>query len=174
MVMDYYSNYPHLMREDILHTQEVVSYTRMIAIGEGLSAEEVDMQEIAAWLHDIGCPLSKEIHGNSLPVNQQRVGREVARQLLEDVDELTFEDKLWLENVVGTHHEFKMSKLYNFTPLFEADLIANMLSGYYNEEQAERLAKNAIISATGMRLYETIVCNAKFVQTSATKQKPSS
>lgn len=145
------------MREDILHTQEVVSYTRMVAIGEGLSQKEVDMQEIAAWLHDIGCPRSKEIYGNSLPQNQQRVGKDVARELLEDITYLTEDEKEWIMNVVGTHHQFAESQRLSFTPLFEADLIVNILSGYYKKEQAENLYKTLITSKTGKCLFSTVV-----------------
>lgn len=157
LVIKYYSKYPSIMREDILHTQEVVSYTRMVAIGEGLSQKEVDMQEIAAWLHDIGCPRSKEIYGNSLPQNQQRVGKDVARELLEDITYLTEDEKEWIMNVVGTHHQFAESQRLSFTPLFEADLIVNILSGYYKKEQAENLYKTLITSKTGKCLFSTVV-----------------
>ena len=34
VVIDYYTKFPELMRSDILHTQEVVSYTRVICVGE--------------------------------------------------------------------------------------------------------------------------------------------
>ena len=61
---------------------------------------------MAASLHDIGCPRAKELSCNSLPVNQQNVGREVTREFLPDYKELSQADKDWLENVVGTHHQY--------------------------------------------------------------------
>lgn len=157
-VIKYYGKYPSSMRDDILHTQEVVSYAKMIAIGEGLSQREVDMQEIAAWLHDIGCPRSKEIYGNSLPQNQQSVGREVAGELLSEITELSDDEKRWIIDVVGTHHQFAESKRLLFTPLFEADLIVNILSGYYKKEQAENLYKSLVTSRTGRSLFMDVVC----------------
>lgn len=160
LVIEYYSKYPSAMREDILHTQEVVCYARMIAIGEGLSPKEVEMQEAAAWLHDIGCPRSKELYGNSLPQNQQRVGRDVAGELLQDVAELTAKEKEWLVDVVGTHHQFAESQKLSFAPLFEADLIVNLLSGYFKKEQAENLYNTLVISKTGQSLFRTVVCKA--------------
>ena len=105
MVTEYYSNYPQL-RDDIQHTQEVVSFTRLISVGEGMSEAEVEMLESAAWLHDIGCPKSKEIYGNSLPKNQMKLGYEVTTKLLERVDYFSESEKQWLANVVGTHHNF--------------------------------------------------------------------
>lgn len=159
-VIEYYSNYPSLMREDILHTQEVVAYTKMIALGEDLSPKEVEMLECAAWLHDIGCPRSKEIYGNSLPQNQQSVGRDVARELLQDIADFGSDEKLWIVDVVGTHHQFAESQRLAFTPLFEADLIVNLLSGYYKKEQAESLCQKLITSKTGKMLFKRVVCGA--------------
>ncbi|MFI3328807.1 MAG: HD domain-containing protein [Rikenellaceae bacterium] len=160
MVMRYYAEFPHLLREDLLHTQEVVSFTRAIAAGENMSAHEVEMLECAAWLHDIGCPRSKEIHGNSLPVNQQAVGREVTRELLADFSEFSAAEKQWLEDVVGTHHQLSSSKELRFAPLFEADIFANLLSGYHKKEQAESLYKNALVTATSKALFRDVVCPA--------------
>lgn len=164
LAIEYYSKYPSTMRSDILHTQEVVSYTRLIAIGEGLSPKEVEMQEAAAWLHDIGCPLSKELYGNSLPQNQQSVGRDVARELLQEVTELTPNEKEWLMDVVGTHHQFAESKKLSFTPLFEADLIVNTLSGEHKRDQAENLYNSLIISKTGQSLFKIVVCRVLNLQ----------
>lgn len=39
---------------DLEHTQEVVRATRLISEGEGLSDEEKEIVEIAAWFHDLG------------------------------------------------------------------------------------------------------------------------
>ncbi len=158
--IEYYGNFPSTMREDILHTQEVVCYTRMIAIGEALSPKEVDLQEAAAWLHDIGCPRSREIYGNSLPENQQRVGRDVAHEIVQEVAELRVADREWIEDVVGTHHQFLDSKRLSFAPLFEADLIVNILSGYYKKEQAEMLYNSLVTTKTGQILFKRVVCKA--------------
>lgn len=164
LAIEYYGKYPSTMRRDILHTQEVVSYTRMIAIGEGLSLREVEMQEIAAWLHDIGCPHSREVYGNTLPQNQQNIGRDVARELLQNVTELTAEEKKWIVDVVGTHHQFADSQKFSFAPLFEADLIVNNLSGEHKKEQAENLYNNLVTSKTGQSLFMAVVCRALDIQ----------
>lgn len=164
LAIDYYSKYPLSMHRDILHTQEVVCYTRMIAIGEGLSPKEVEMQVTAAWLHDIGCPHSREIYGNTLPQNQQKIGREVTEELLQHVTELTADEKGWLVDVVGTHHQFADSKRLSFAPLFEADLIVNTLSGEHKKEQAENLYNTLITSKTGQSLFKRVVCKALDIQ----------
>ncbi len=157
LVIEYYSRYPEWMRDDILHTQEVVSYTRLIAIGEGMSESDVAMQEAAAWLHDIGCPRSKELYGNSLPVNQQNIGSVVAAELLKDLDGITIDQKSWLADVVGTHHQFTKSQQLGFAPLFEADLIVNLLSGYHPRENAQHLYDTLMITESGKRLFKMVI-----------------
>lgn len=157
LVIEYYSRYPEWMRDDILHTQEVVSYTRLIAVSEGLSTCEIDLLEAVAWLHDIGCPRSKELYGNSLPVNQQNVGCVVAAELIKDLDCLDIDQKSWLADVVGTHHQFAEAKRLNYLPLFEADLIVNLLSGYHAREKAPNLYDTLMTTESGKRLFRLLI-----------------
>lgn len=157
MVVRYYAQFPELKRDDVLHTQEVVSYTRMIAVGEEMTDKKVALLEIAAWLHDIGCPRSKELYGNSLPVNQQNVGREVTLELLEPINELTHNEKQWLADVVGTHHQYPKAVELDFLPLFEADMIVNCLSEYHSKEKHQHLLNTMIKTATGRELFRLMV-----------------
>ncbi len=157
IVIEYYSHFPELMREDILHTQEVVCYTHLIAVGENIPTIEVDLLEAAAWLHDIGCPRSKEIYGNSLPENQQSVGRIVASDLLAKVDILNNDEKRWIIDVVASHHQFSKVEELGFSPLFEADLIVNILSGYHPRHKSQHLYQTMMRSTTGKKLFKTII-----------------
>ncbi len=157
IVIKYYSRYPESMRGDILHTQEVASYTRLIALGENVPTIEIDLLEAAAWLHDIGCPRSKEIYGNSLPENQQSVGRTVTADLLASVEVLNSAEKQWLADVVGTHHTFSRVSELGFGPLFEADLIVNILSGYHPREKAQHLFDTMMVSETGKSLFKLLI-----------------
>ena len=69
-VVDYYIDNPPVY-EQIVHTQAVASYTRLIAVGEEPDAHRVDLLEVAAWLHDIGCPEARRLYGDSRPMHQQ-------------------------------------------------------------------------------------------------------
>ncbi len=129
----------------------------MIAVGEGLSEVQVQQLEAAAWLHDIGCPRSCEKYGNSLPVNQQAVGREVTRELLSDTKEISAKQLDWLVEVVGTHHQAGSATELDFQPLFEADLIVNILSGYFTMEQAPNLYRTLMKTESGKRLFNTLI-----------------
>ncbi len=157
IVIDYYSQYPDLMREDIQHTQEVVSYTRLIAVGENIPDLEIEMLEAAAWMHDIGCPRSKEIYGNSLPENQQRVGKIVATDLLQNIESLSDDERCWIADVVASHHQFSKVEELGFAPLFEADLIVNILSGYHPIDKAQQLYTAMMRTTTGKKLFRTLI-----------------
>ncbi len=157
IVINYYSRYPERMREDILHTQEVVVYTHLIAKGEKIPDIEIELLVAAAWLHDIGCPRSKEIYGNTLPENQQNIGRSITADLLHSVDSLSEIEKQWLVDVVGAHHQFSNVAKLGFMPLFEADLIVNLLSGYHPREKAQMLYDTMMVSQTGRALFKTLI-----------------
>ncbi len=157
LVIEYYSRFPDSTRADILHTQEVACYTHLIAVGERVPTIEVELLVAAAWLHDIGCPRSKEIYGNSLPENQERVGRNVAAKLLDEVESLSDVEKGWIVDVVGAHHQFSKVEELGFTPLFEADLIVNILSGYYPRSNAKLLYNKMMRSETGKKLFHTLI-----------------
>ena len=75
-VTEYYVANPPAA-EQITHTQSVAAYTRLIAAGEGWEYGRVELVEMAAWLHDIGCPVARKLYGNSLPVHQQEEGRKL-------------------------------------------------------------------------------------------------
>ncbi|MFI3303699.1 MAG: HD domain-containing protein [Rikenellaceae bacterium] len=157
-VVEYYAAYSVDIHDDIQHTQEVVCYTEMIASGEGFEAVDREMQIAAAWLHDIGCPRSKELYGNSLPQNQQSVGREVTKELLHSKGDLFGESEIeWLSEVVGRHHQAGDVESYNFRPLFEADLIVNLLSSYHPRENAPMLYEKLMRTQTGRDIFRVVI-----------------
>lgn len=155
-VVDFYAGKAPVW-EQIVHTQAVASYTRLIAVGEGLDEDRVDLLETAAWLHDIGCPSARELYGNSQPVHQQEEGRKLAGAWLESVPGLTADEKEWLAEVVAHHHQFASARELHFEPLFEADLIVNLTEGYYELKKAPHFYDKFVVTATGRRLFEEII-----------------
>lgn len=154
-VIDYYIANPPSV-EQISHTQIVASYTRAIAFGEGMDEKNVNLHETAAWLHDIGCPNARRIYDNSLPVHQQDEGRKLVKEWLQNIDGLTMEEKQWLTNVVGTHHQLKYAQSLHFEPLFEADLIVNLIEGYYSMDKADDFYKKMMMTPTGRELFHQL------------------
>ena len=68
LVISYYAEFPNF-HEDILHTQEVACYPRIIASGEGISPIEVALLYVPAWMLDIGCSGSKDTYDSSIAYN---------------------------------------------------------------------------------------------------------
>lgn len=150
----YIANPPAL--EQITHTQTVAAYTRLIAVGEGWTDDRLELVETAAWLHDIGCPASRRLYGNSLPVHQQEEGRRLVEEWLHDEVRLAEDEKGWLAAVVGGHHRFDAAHGLHFEPLFEADLIVNMAEGYYQLSQAAHFYDKMLVTATGRALFHSL------------------
>ena len=81
----------------------------------------------------------------------------MTREYLVDMKELSQTDKDWLENVVGTHHQYPKAKELDFLPLFEADLIVNLLSGYHPKEKAQHLYDTMMQTNTGRHIFKLMV-----------------
>ncbi|WP_072530206.1 HD domain-containing protein [Bacteroides ilei] len=154
-VTEYYINNAPAI-EQILHTQSVAAYTRLIAYGEGWDQHQTDLIEIAAWLHDIGCPNARKLYGNSLPAHQESEGKKLVEEWLKNETGLTAEEKVWLADVVGTHHQYPSAVKLHFSPLFEADLIVNLVEGYYKMDKAQHLFDTMMITPTGKKLYAAL------------------
>ncbi len=154
-VTDFYIANPPAL-EQITHTQAVAAYTRLIATGEGWEGGQIELVEMAAWLHDIGCPAARRLYGDSLPVHQQEEGRKLAEEWLRDEGGLTEEEKGWLADVVGSHHRMDTARKLHFEPLFEADLIVNMAEGYYQLSQAAHFYKKMVTTRTGRSFFKAL------------------
>ncbi len=165
-VCDYYKEHGPAYSQ-ISHTMAVASLTRQIALMQGRDGHEVDLQETAAWLHDIGCPTAIDKYGDSKPVHQQTEGECIVKDWLSSsveyagwesvVSELTETEKQWLARVVGTHHQQKHAIELHFEPLFEADLIVNIKEGYYGRSQAEHLYNTMMLSDAGREMFRRFV-----------------
>lgn len=154
-VTNYYAQYGNGAPE-IAHTQSVALYTRLIAFADNRAPLEIDLLEIVGWLHDIGCPASRRLYGNSRPVNQQHEGRLIVNEWLKDENWLSVDEKAWLSDVVASHHQYKSARLLHFEPLFEADLIVNLAEGYYNRSMAHLYYEKLMNTAYGKQLYQQL------------------
>lgn len=169
-VVRYYTENPPVASQ-IGHTMAVAGYTRLIASAMGRSRRECDLQESAAWLHDIGCPDALRKYGNSLPVNQQKEGERIVTEWMNESGAETFpdwnivlkalapEERQWLAKVVGAHHQQPSAKALRFEPLFEADLIVNIQEGYYGRNQAQHYYDNMLLTDAGRSLYRALIFN---------------
>lgn len=169
-VVKYYTENPPIASQ-ISHTMAVAGYTRLLAAAMGKNQHECDLQEAAAWLHDIGCPDAVRKYGNSQPIHQQCEGERIVKEWLcchntlsfpewdTAMEELTTDEKQWLAHVVGTHHQQPSARQLHFEPLFEADLIVNIQEGYYGRNKAQHYFDNLLLTDAGRELYTAMIFN---------------
>lgn len=158
-VIEYYATMPPV-NEQIVHTQSVANYTRIIAVNEGMSEHQTELLEISAWLHDIGCPNARRIHGNSRPMYQQEEGEKLVCDWLKDEKQISDEEKEWLAQTVGHHHQRPKALELHFEPLFDADLIVNLWEGYYDKECAESKYQKLVCTDSGKHLFNLFFSKA--------------
>ncbi len=144
-VIDYYGENPPVASQ-IMHTQSVAHFTHLISCGENLDSEKTELLEIAAWLHDIGCPPAMAKYGNSTPPHQEAEGKILVHQWLDNNDYFTETETKYLADVVGGHHRLSEALRLDFMPLFEADIIVNLFEGYYKSDMLPKFINSGAIS----------------------------
>ena len=137
------------------HTEAVHNFAQLLGKLEGYDEHRQAIIEISALLHDIGCPNAKEKYGNTNAPNQEKEGKPKAAELLAKYD-ITAEDKALIADVVGVHHHIKQLQEMGFELLAEADLIVNLLEGYYKMEQAQNLYETCVTSVSGKELFKNM------------------
>ncbi|MFA7115861.1 MAG: exonuclease domain-containing protein [Bacteroidales bacterium] len=137
------------------HTIKVAYFTRAIAEKEKYTDKEIETLEIAALLHDIGCPNSQEKYSNTLPDNQEKEGMIVAQQILTNDYYSKVPNKIKADIIymVGHHHQKPKAIEFKFMPLFEADAIVNMTEGYF---KSTAIARKLIDSKTGLEIFDNM------------------
>lgn len=137
------------------HTEAVHNFAQLIASLERCDEHKQAMIEMSALLHDIGCPNAKIKYGNTNAPNQEKEGKPKAEEILAKYS-MPEEDKTLLAEVVGKHHHLKEVQALGFAILAEADLIVNLLEGYYNLGQAAHLFDSFMVTKSGRDLYRNM------------------
>lgn len=152
-VIEYYAdNKP--TASQVMHTQSVAHFTRLIAEAEDMDCKKCEMLEMAAWLHDIGCPPARQKYGDSKPSHQECEGKDLVHEWLDNDQDFTAGETEWLADTVGGHHRVSEAKRLHFEPLFEADLIVNLFEGYYKADMAQHFVNSGAVSTTtGLALF---------------------
>jgi len=139
----------------IEHTETVHNFAQLIARLEKCDERTQCLIEMSALLHDIGCPNAKLKYGNTNAPNQEKEGKPLAAQMLASYP-MPEEDKALIAEVVGAHHHLNVLKTLGFEILAEADLIVNLLEGYYKPEQAQHLYDHFVTTESGKELYRNM------------------
>ena len=140
----------------IQHFVKVLQYATLIAEGEALPADEEEVLQVAAVLHDIGIPNSEKKYGRADGRYQQIEGVPVARELLAGLGA----DDTLIERVchmIGLHHSYsKIGDDVLLRMLVEADMLVNAYEEEVPKESLAHFATNIVRTATGRALFSVI------------------
>lgn len=140
---------------DINHFLKVYAYAKTIAECEKLSAEEQQIVEIAAVIHDIACPLCREKYGNTNGKHQEAEGVILACEFLKDVGlpEKTADRIVFL---VGHHHTLEGIDGIDYQILIEADYLVNADEAGYSKANVQNTLVNIFKTETGKMLLRSV------------------
>lgn len=140
---------------DINHFLKVYAYAKTIAVCERVSAEEQQIVEIAAVIHDIACPLCREKYGNTNGKHQEVEGVILAREFLKDagLPEKTVDRIVFL---VGHHHTLQGIDGIDYQILIEADYLVNADEAGYSKANIQNALENIFQTETGKMLLTSI------------------
>ena len=122
----------------INHGLKVYGFAASIGCQEELTAEEQQILEAAALLHDIGIKLSEIKYNSSSGKYQEIEGPAVARELLADYN---FNENI-LDRIcflIGNHHSYGKIDNKDFQILIEADFIVNINEDEMSREQIKSI-----------------------------------
>ena len=139
----------------IHHALKVYAFAKAIGEEEGLPAEQQEILETAAVLHDIGIRESMRKYGNSDGVNQQLEGPPVAKEILDGLGVGTdLTERICF--LIAHHHVYTGVEGLDYRILIEADFLVNVYETPSMQKSAEEiLAKNFETSA-GSRYFKEL------------------
>ena len=146
--------------EDISHLLKVHMYAKTIGESEGLNYTMQMLVEVAALLHDIGCPISREKYGDTSAVHQELEGEILASEFLKD----SGFPQWFVERVaylVGHHHTISSIDGMDYQILIEADYIVNATENDYPKEEVKEYEETVFKTKMGKHLLKKNVINKK-------------
>ena len=135
----------------IQHLIKVYTFSKLIALGEGLDPDTLFTLEAAAAVHDIGIRKAEEVHGRSNGKLQEELGPAEAEALLTRLGfpKAVTERVCWL---VGHHHTYTDIQGLDYQILVEADFLVNFLEGGVSTDGIAATARKIFRTASGKQL----------------------
>ncbi|MDL2211436.1 HD domain-containing protein, partial [Erysipelotrichaceae bacterium OttesenSCG-928-M19] len=143
---------------DITHLLKVYTYARLIGEEEGLSANEQEILNVSAIVHDISCPTCRIKYGNTTGNYQERESRELVVPFLQ---KLCYSNEIIerVTYVVENHHTYSIENDLVHRILLEADFIVNAEESGLDKASIEAGMRNIFKTKTGKQLIENIYLN---------------
>lgn len=139
---------------DIAHLQKVHSFASLIGRQENLSDKEQLTLELAALVHDIGCPICREKYGHTQGPFQEKEGALLVPDFLKTyAKELEDEVICKVQYLVAHHHSFHLiGNDRIFQILVEADYLVNAHESSYPIDKIAFVSRELFKTKTGLHL----------------------
>lgn len=136
----------------IQHFLKVYEFAHLIGEAEGLSAEEMELLEVAAIVHDIGIKPSKEKYGYCNGKTQEVEGPKYARELFAEFEDLpaAFIDRICY--LIAHHHTYDNVDGIDYRILIEADFLVNSYEDEMDKEAILSVRKQIFRTKAGTEL----------------------
>lgn len=142
-------------QRDINHFLTVWGYARTIGRLEGLDDETQQALEVAAIVHDIGCPYCRLTYGSIAGPLQEKEGAVIAADFLADMG-LAESQTARVCHMVGHHHTVRAIDGIDLQILIEADFLVNASEGQMKAEAVERFRDEVFRTPHGIALLNSI------------------
>ena len=133
----------------INHFLKVYSFAKSIGELEALDKNTQYVLEVAAIMHDIGIKISEEKYNSSAGNYQELEGPQVARTMLEKLNE----DEDVIERVcflIGHHHTYGSIDNIYYQILVEADFLVNIFEDKINKSSISVIKDKYFKTAAGI------------------------
>lgn len=140
---------------DINHFIKVYTYAHIIAKGENLDSQTVEIIDVAAIIHDIACPLCREKYGHTNGKYQEQEGEILAEEFLKQFDY----SKDFINRVVylvGHHHTLNQIEGIDYQILIEADYIVNAEESHYSIQNISNMFERVFKTKTGKYILKSV------------------
>lgn len=140
---------------DVNHFLKVYAYAKTIGEAEGLDRETQLRLEVAAVIHDIGCPLCRKKYGSTEARLQEAEGAVLATEFLKEFSfSPDFSERvIWL---VGHHHGLAGIDGIDHQILIEADYLVNADEHPYPREHVENTLQHIFQTASGRAILQSL------------------
>ena len=140
----------------IFHLTKVHDMAALLGKMERLDADEQDVLEAAAVLHDIGIHLSEKKYGSSAGHYQEKEGPAEALLLLKQTAEWNATEMERICFLVGHHHTYHDIQGMDYQLLVEADFLVNIQEDSLSPDRVSHIRERIFRSRSGLQLLDAL------------------
>ncbi|MGN0587088.1 MAG: HD domain-containing protein [Oscillospiraceae bacterium] len=145
----------------IQHFIKVHSFARLIGTSEKLTAEDMNILEAAAVLHDIGIHNCEQKYRSTSGKYQQTEGVPVARDILSDM-KCSDNDTEKICFLIARHHTYDGVNSVLWRILLEADFLVNAYEDNMSEAAVKTASEKIFGTASGKKLLNDLFLGEKY------------